>query len=127
VYTLRAYCPWKVGPRFLTGVEMETEPKEHDLPESEIDEGPIVLPQGASCSTCAYSTIITVETPGRLHGSVQKVERRFCRRNPPTALLVPTGPQTAGLSAQFPPVDENMVCFEWDMAAVGLLPDAPNG
>jgi hypothetical protein len=97
---------------------METERKEHDEPEYE-DEGPIVLPPGACCGTCAYSATVEVEVPGKI--ATRKEARRFCRRNPPLAMLIPTGPQTATLAAQFPPVADESVCFEYDMAPVNLV------
>lgn len=97
----------------------ENRPEPED--EGPMDEGPIVLPAGANCTTCAYAIQITVEVPARIQGSTKKESRLFCRRNPPTAMLIPTGPQSAGLSAQFPPVDENTVCFEYDVAMTGLL------
>lgn len=105
--------------------ENETAPE--DGPEDE-DDGPIELPPGAGCGTCAYSFVTTVEMPGRIAGSTVKENRRFCRRMPPVPMLVPTGPHQATMISQPPPVTDEMVCFEYDMAPLGLLGgDAPNG
>lgn len=106
---------------------MTTEQKEHDEPEGLYDEGPIQLPEGACCGTCAYSGLVEVLVPGKIAGSEVKTARRFCRRNPPVPMMIPTSPTTAIISGQFPPVEDTSVCFEFDIAPVGLLGDAPNG
>jgi hypothetical protein len=69
------------------------------------DEGPIVLPFGASCKKCAYSDTI------RIQGNIQSV--RICRRHPPSAYFIPT-PQGGSVMSSPPQVPDDYVCFEYD-------------
>lgn len=81
-------------------------------------EGPIVLPEGANCGTCAYSTLIQPAP-----NAIKRV--RVCQRMPPSPVVIPTpgkdGP-VLNIVAQFPVVDERVVCFEWDQAEATLIP-----
>lgn len=87
----------------------------------DVDEGPIVLPDGATCATCAYAHMRDVEVPGKIQGSTVKVPRRFCLRYPPSPVLIPMGGQNAGIVSQHPAVDDSDICYEYDIAPVGLL------
>lgn len=92
--------------------------KENDTPEPEED-GPIELPPGASCKTCAYSFTTPVESQGLIAGATSKREARFCRRFPPSAMVMPNQ-QGLALVGQPPPVGDDYVCYEYDTAVLSL-------
>lgn len=83
------------------------------------DEGPIVLPEGASCATCAYSALVQPEP-----NAIQRV--RVCRRMPPAPLVIPTpgpdGRPVLQITAQNPIVADQYFCYEWDQAVATLIP-----
>lgn len=90
---------------------MAAEPENEDGP----DEGPILLPAGATCKNCHYSELI------RLQGNIQSV--RVCKRHPPSAYFVPT-PQGGAIMSSPPQVPDDYVCFEYDKREPVLTPVA---
>lgn len=76
------------------------------------DDGPILLPPGASCKGCHYSDVI------RISGSIQSV--RICRRFPPNAVFMPNV-QGGVLSSQPSQVPDDYVCFEYDARELPAL------
>ncbi len=92
-----------------------------DGADDEADDGPIELPEGASCARCAYSFTVQVPGPSVIAGQPGTPRQaRFCRRGPPSAVVMPN-PQGASIVGQPPPVSDDFVCFEFDLAPVGSL------
>ena len=98
----------------------EDETEEVDF---EPEAGPIMLPHGASCATCAYSDLA--------QPNPQVLQRvRLCRRHPPVPVLVQQqtaqGVQGSFLTV-FPTVADTMVCFEFDENPTALNGVIPTG
>lgn len=85
------------------------------------DDGPILLPEGACCGTCHYSATITAPGPSVIEGQPGAPRTvRFCRRFPPSAVMV-YSPQGGTMTGQAPPVADASVCFEYDAALPTLF------
>lgn len=76
------------------------------------ESGPILLPSGASCSSCHYSILIPVMDPATKTPMLNR-KQRICRRVPPTPVLIPTDKGFMQIGAH-PVVAEKEVCFEYD-------------
>ena len=63
-----------------------------------------------NCTTCIY-----VQATQAVDENKQPIIGKYayhCHFSPPTALLMPTGPQTAQLVGAFPPVTEQSCCHQ---------------
>jgi hypothetical protein len=101
---------------------MMAEPNDTPEPEPEVDDdGPIELPVGASCATCAYSFTLAVPTDSVIAGAKSTREARFCKRFPPNAVVIPQPNGSFAIVGNPVPVGDEYVCFEYDIAALNLL------
>jgi hypothetical protein len=65
----------------------------------------IEQPPVPSCSNCRYfHRIINPQDLSEVAGA--------CRRHPPTAMAIPTGPGTLNIQGFFPPVRGELICGE---------------
>lgn len=94
---------------------------ENDGADEMEDDGPILLPPGATCATCAYSFTVSVPGTSVIQGAqgVPTV-KRFCRRHPPTSIVL-YAQQGGTITGQPPPVDDGYVCFDFDPATPTLF------
>jgi len=83
------------------------------------DDGPIELPPGASCGTCAYAHTVKVPVPSKIVGQQSTRDMRICRRFPPVPVAIHTA-QGVTMTAQPPVVADTEFCYEYDPAVPNL-------
>jgi hypothetical protein len=73
-----------------------------------------------SCVTCKF--VLEQREPPP---SIQKV--LVCRRSPPVAILLPTGPGQYQSVTTFPVVGEALWCYQWQPYLTGSVKQIVNG